>query len=67
MVLTLHDGTQRSGPDLADIVEKARAIRSILRGLPPKYPQFVVEQAAIAHAQTPMRKNIGISWISQNR
>ena len=53
MVLTLHDGSQRSGPDLADIVDKARAIRSILRGLPPKYPQFVVEQAAIAHALSP--------------
>ena len=53
MVLTLHDGSQRSGPDLADIVDKARAIRSILRGLPPKYLQFVVEQAAIAHALSP--------------
>jgi len=53
MVLTLHDGSQRSGPDLAEIVDKARAIRSILRGLPPKYPQFVVEQAAIAHALSP--------------
>ncbi|MES1991801.1 MAG: DNA topoisomerase (ATP-hydrolyzing) subunit B [Pseudomonadota bacterium] len=53
MVLTLNDGTQRSGEDLRDIVEKARAIRAILRGLPPKYPHFVVEQAAIAHALSP--------------
>jgi DNA gyrase subunit B len=53
MVLTLSDGTQRSGEDLREIVEKARAIRAILRGLPPKYPHFVVEQAAIAHALNP--------------
>ncbi len=53
MVLTLSDGTQRSGPDLAEIVEKARTIRTILRGLPPKYPHFVVEQAAIARALSP--------------
>ncbi len=53
MVLTLHDGTQRSREDLREIVEKARGIRKILRGLPPKYPHFVVEQAAIAGALTP--------------
>ncbi len=53
MVLTLHDGTQRSGADLRGIVEKARAVRSVLKGLPPKYPHFVVEQAAIAGALNP--------------
>jgi len=53
MVLTLHDGTQRSREDLREIVEKARGIRKILKGLPPKYPHFVVEQAAIAGALTP--------------
>ena len=53
MVLTLHDGAQRSGADLREIVEKARAIRTILKGLPPKYPHFVVEQAAIAGALNP--------------
>ncbi|MGB5950697.1 MAG: DNA topoisomerase (ATP-hydrolyzing) subunit B [Parvibaculum sp.] len=53
MVLTLHDGSQRSRSDLRDIVEKARAIRSVLKGLPPKYPHFVVEQAAIAGALNP--------------
>ena len=53
MVLTLHDGMQRSREDLREIVEKARGIRKILKGLPPKYPHFVVEQAAIAGALTP--------------
>jgi DNA gyrase subunit B len=53
MVLTLHDGTQRSGEDLREIVEKARSIRAILRSLPPKYPHFVIEQAAIAGALNP--------------
>jgi DNA gyrase subunit B len=53
MVLTLHDGSQRSGEDLRDIVEKARSIDAVLKALPPKYPQFVVEQAAIAGALNP--------------
>ncbi len=53
MVLTLHDGMQRSREDLREIVEKARGIRKILKGLPPKCPHFVVEQAAIAGALTP--------------
>ena len=53
MVLTLHDGSQRAGPDLQDIVTKARAVRSVLEGLPGKYPHFVVEQAAIAGALNP--------------
>ena len=53
MVLTLHDGSQRAGPDLADIVAKARAVRTVLEGVPGKYPHFVVEQAAIAGALNP--------------
>ncbi|MEQ8949048.1 toprim domain-containing protein, partial [Parvibaculum sp.] len=53
MVLTLHDGSQRAGPDLAGIVTKARAVRTVLEGLPGKYPHFVVEQAAIAGALNP--------------
>ncbi|MDO9126328.1 MAG: toprim domain-containing protein, partial [Parvibaculum sp.] len=53
MVLTLHDGSQRAGPDLAEIVVKARSVRSVLEGLPTKYPHFVVEQAAIAGALNP--------------
>ncbi|HUD51894.1 DNA topoisomerase (ATP-hydrolyzing) subunit B [Parvibaculum sp.] len=53
MVLTLHDGSQRSGEDLREIVEKARSIRNVLKGLPAKYPHFIVEQAAIAGALNP--------------
>ena len=53
MVLTLHGGTQRAGADLRDIVEKARAVRLALKGLPSKYPLFAVEQAAIAGALNP--------------
>ncbi|MEX0839674.1 MAG: DNA gyrase subunit B, partial [Parvibaculum sp.] len=53
MVLTLADGSQRAGPDLADIVSKARAVRTVLDGLPGKYPRFVIEQAAIAGALNP--------------
>jgi DNA gyrase subunit B len=53
MVLTLHDGAQRAGPDLQDIVTKARAVCAVLEGLPGKYSHFVVEQAAIAGALNP--------------
>ncbi|MBX3494919.1 MAG: DNA topoisomerase (ATP-hydrolyzing) subunit B [Parvibaculum sp.] len=53
MVLTLADGSQRAGPDLSDIVSKARAVRTVLDGLPGKYPRFVIEQAAIAGALNP--------------
>ncbi|PKQ07175.1 MAG: DNA topoisomerase (ATP-hydrolyzing) subunit B [Alphaproteobacteria bacterium HGW-Alphaproteobacteria-12] len=53
MVLTLHDGSQRAGPDLAEIVTKARAVSTVFDGLPGKYSHFVVEQAAIAGALNP--------------
>ena len=53
MVLTLHDGSQRAGADLREIVETARAVTAILKGLPEKYPLFAVEQAAIAGALNP--------------
>ena len=53
MVLTLASGDQRAGPDLREIVEKARSIRNILGGLPTKYSHDVVEQAAIAGALNP--------------
>jgi DNA gyrase subunit B len=52
-VLTLASGEQRSGPDLAEMLTQARLIKSILSGLPPKYPQFIIEQTAIAGALTP--------------
>ncbi len=52
-VLTLHNGEQRSGQDLIDLVNQARKIRTLLNSLPPRYPHFVIEQTAIAGALTP--------------
>ena len=52
-VLTLHNGDQRAGDDLYEIVQQARLVRRILDNLPMKYPRFVVEQAAIAGALNP--------------
>ena len=52
-VLTMASGEQRSGADLAEMLEQARQIKTILNGLPPKYPQFIIEQTAIAGALTP--------------
>ena len=52
-VLTLASGEQRSGPDLAELLTQARKIRSILSALPAKYPQFIIEQTAIAGALSP--------------
>ncbi len=53
MVLTLHDGSQRAGEDLRSIVEVARKVSRIVGNLPNKYPQFAIEQAAIAGALNP--------------
>jgi DNA gyrase subunit B len=40
---------------LRDIVETARRITTILKGLHSRYPRFIVEQAAIAGALDPKR------------
>jgi len=53
-VLHLHDGSQRAGQDLQELVEHARGIRAILNSLPRgKYPDFIIEQVAIAGALKP--------------
>ena len=52
-VLTLASGEQRSGADLAALLDQARQIKTMLNALPPKYPQFIIEQTAIAGALTP--------------
>ncbi|MDP6222501.1 MAG: DNA topoisomerase (ATP-hydrolyzing) subunit B [Candidatus Micropelagos thuwalensis] len=52
-VLVLHNGEQISGNDLRELVNQAIKIRTILAGLPPRYPHFVIEQTAIAGALTP--------------
>jgi DNA gyrase subunit B len=46
-VLRLHSGEERAGPDLRRLVEEARTIRNVLRGLHSRYNRQVVEQAAI--------------------
>ena len=47
-VLKLHTGETRAGADLRMLVDDARSIRNILRGLHSRYRRFVVEQAAIS-------------------
>jgi len=52
-VLMTGDDAARGGGDLRDIVEQARVVTGILRGLHSRYPRFVIEQAAIAGALNP--------------
>ncbi len=53
-VLTLHDGTQRAGADLRALVQHALRFRRTLDALPRgKYPDFIIEQVAIAGALNP--------------
>jgi len=53
-VLHLYDDSQRAGEDLRELAEHARGIRAILNNLPRgKYPDFIIEQVAIAGALTP--------------
>jgi DNA gyrase subunit B len=46
-VLKLHTGETRAGSDLRALVDDARTVRNVLRGLHSRYRRFVVEQAAI--------------------
>ena len=52
-VLLTGDNASRAGEDVRDIVETARKISAILKGLHSRYPRFIVEQAAIAGALNP--------------
>ncbi len=52
-LLLTGDGASRGGGDLRDIVETARRLDGILKGLHGRYPRFIVEQAAIAGALNP--------------
>src|SRR6516164_4334554 len=47
-VLRLSSGEVRAGNDLRRLVEEARRIRNLLRGLHSRYNRQVIEQAAIA-------------------
>ena len=46
-VLNLHDGSQRAGPDLRDLVDHARRAGALLEAVGRRYNQKLVEQAAI--------------------
>ncbi|MEM6745771.1 MAG: DNA gyrase subunit B, partial [Pseudomonadota bacterium] len=50
--LELTDGEVRTGADLADLIEEARAVRAALSAFSSKVPRFVLEQAAIAGVLT---------------
>jgi DNA gyrase subunit B len=52
-LLVTGDNASRGGIDLRDIVETARKITGILKGLHSRYPRFIVAQAAIAGALNP--------------
>ena len=52
-ILITGDSASRGGGDLHDIVETARKIGAILKGLHNRYPRFIVEQAAIAGVLNP--------------
>jgi DNA gyrase subunit B len=52
-VLKLANGQERAGNDLAAILEEARAVRTTLRGMHPRYDRTAVEQIAIAGALSP--------------
>jgi DNA gyrase subunit B len=53
-VLHLSGGAQRAGADLRALVDEARFVRQILKGLHSRYDRTVVEQAAIAGALHPI-------------
>jgi DNA gyrase subunit B len=46
-VFRVWSGEERGGPDLAKMVDDARVIRNVIRGLHSRYNRKVVEQAAI--------------------
>ena len=52
-VLSVHGGAERSGADLAELVEHARIVRKLLQGVAQRYSTAVVEQTAIARALNP--------------
>jgi DNA gyrase subunit B len=49
-VLTLHDGDQRAGPDLRELVSDARLAAGLIKGISRRVPQTIAEQVAVAGA-----------------
>ncbi len=52
-ILVTGDSAARGGGDLRNIIEMARKIAGILKGMHSRYPRFIIEQAAIAGALNP--------------
>ncbi len=52
-VFQLHSGEHSAGPDLRRLVDEARLVRNLLRGLHSRYNRQVVEQAAILGVLNP--------------
>ncbi len=53
VTLRLGSGEEIAGPDLARVVEEARAVKRSLNAFPTLYPAHILEQAAIAGALLP--------------
>ncbi len=53
-LLRTHDGEDRAGADLAALVEHARSVQRLLRGLHSRYDRNAVEQAALMGALKPV-------------
>jgi DNA gyrase subunit B len=53
LMLTTHKGTQHAGADLLDLIEHARASKSLLDAIPRRYYPALVERLAVMGALTP--------------
>ncbi len=53
VVFVPHDGQQVAGPDLRQVVEEARKVKSLLAAIAKNVPLAIVEQAAILGALNP--------------
>jgi DNA gyrase subunit B len=47
-VLVLGNGEERAGPDLRAVVERARMVETVMKGMHSRYPRFLLEHATIA-------------------
>jgi DNA gyrase subunit B len=63
-VLRLAGGEEIAGPDLARVVEGARAFRRVLEAFPTHYPRGILEQAALAGAFDPGRADADLQLVA---
>ncbi len=52
-VLTLHDGRQMAGPQLRELAEQAREVKTLIGAITRRVPHRILEQVAIAGAFAP--------------